>query len=279
MPIFAAHDAATLCYHEKGDGDPLICLPGGPMQDSEYLGDLGALSEDRRLILLDNRGTGGSQPSTDLLAYRCDHLVADVEALREHLSLDRMDLLAHSSGANLGVLYAARYPDRVRRLVLVTPSTWAVGLEPTSDIRREIVRLRKDEPWFASASAAFEAIAAGHAADDDWEAITPFTYGRWDAAAHSHHKRMAGHQNEEAAEAYGDDGAFDIEATRASLATLAAPVLVLAGEYDIAATPRIMADVAGLFPNATLTIQPGAGHYPWLDDPASFRATIATFLT
>jgi proline iminopeptidase len=43
-----------------GDGPPLVCLPGGPMQASVYLGALGGLSSHRQLIMLDLRGTGQS---------------------------------------------------------------------------------------------------------------------------------------------------------------------------------------------------------------------------
>jgi proline iminopeptidase len=41
MPAFSAHDGTKLAYHVFGDGPPVVCLPGGPMQDSVYLGDLG----------------------------------------------------------------------------------------------------------------------------------------------------------------------------------------------------------------------------------------------
>ncbi|HEY4849586.1 MAG TPA: alpha/beta fold hydrolase [Streptosporangiaceae bacterium] len=84
-----------------GEGIPVICLPGGPMQDSVYLGELGGLSARRQLIVMDYRGTGQSGMPEDATSYRCDRLVDDVEALREHLGLDRLDLLAHYAGANL----------------------------------------------------------------------------------------------------------------------------------------------------------------------------------
>jgi pimeloyl-ACP methyl ester carboxylesterase len=140
------------------------------------------------------------------------------------------------------------------------------------------VRLREDEPWFAPVSAAFETIQAGQATDDDWEAITPFTYGRWDAAARAHYASMDNQRNAEAAALFGAEGAFDPKATRAALATFGAPVLVLAGELDVTAPTRVVAELAGLFPNGTLVTQPGAGHYPWLDDPTWFTTTIAAFL-
>src|SRR6185312_413190 len=107
--------------------------------------------------------------------------VDDVEALREHLGRERVDLLAHCAGANVAASYVARYPERVGRLALITPSTWAVGLQATGESRREVALLRKDEPWFDAAFAALEAIQAGNATDDGWRAIDPFFYGRWDA--------------------------------------------------------------------------------------------------
>lgn len=114
MPIFSAHDTTPLAYHLVGEGEPLICLPGGPMRASEYLGGLGGLAARRQLVSLDLRGTGDSGVPEDPSTYRCDHLVDDVEALREHLGLDRIDVLAHSAGADLALLYAARHPDRLR---------------------------------------------------------------------------------------------------------------------------------------------------------------------
>ncbi|WP_371780948.1 alpha/beta fold hydrolase [Streptosporangium subroseum] len=278
MPAFSAHDGTDLAYHVFGEGAPVICLPGGPMQDSVYLGELGGLSAHRQLIMVDPRGTGGSAIPQDVASYRCDRLVDDVEALREHLGLDRLDLLAHSAGANLAVLYAARHPERVGRLALITPSTVAVGLAATGETRFELARLRKGEPWFETAFAALEKIVAGKATDDSWKAIDPLFHGRWDAAAQVHHAAQDGHRNKEAAAASGAEGAFDPEATRAALAAFDAPVLLLAGEVDLNTPPSVAAEFAELFPNAEFVVQPEAGHFPWLDDADRFVATVATFL-
>jgi proline iminopeptidase len=277
MPAFSAPDGTDLTYH-VGAGIPVICLPGGPMQDCWYLGELGGLSARRQLIMMDLRGTGQSATPEDAASYRCDRLVDDVEALREHLGLGQMYLLAHCAGANLAALYVARYPERVGRLVLVTPSTMAVGIAATGKSRREIAQLRKDEPWFAVAFAALEAIVAGHATDGSWKAIDPFFYGRWDAAAQAHQAAQDGHRNKEAAAAFGAAGAFDPDATRAALAAFKPSVLLLAGEVDLNSIPSVVAEFAGLFPNAELVVQPAASHFPWLDDADRFVATIATFL-
>lgn len=274
MPTFSAPDGTLLAYRVTGDGDPVVCLPGGP-SGSRYLGDLGGLSRHRRLIFLDLRGTGRSAVPEDTASYRCDRLVEDVEALREHLGLDPMDLLAHSGGANLAAQYAARYPQNVGKLALITPGARAVGIAITGETRRELARLRKNEPWFPAAFAALEAISEG--TGSDWEAIAPFFCGRWDAAAQKHH--AAGRpSNMEAVALFAAEGAFDPEATRAALAAREAPVLLLAGEFDLNSPPRSVAEFAGLFPDARLAVQPGAGHYPWLDDADRFVATTAAFL-
>src|SRR5512145_889760 len=122
MPIISAYDGTRLAYRVRGDGSPVVCLAGGPMRDSIYLGDLGGLADHVQLIILDCRGTGDSHPPADPATYRCDYLVDDVEALREHLGFDKVNLLAHSAAANLALLYAVRYPERLDRLLLITPS-------------------------------------------------------------------------------------------------------------------------------------------------------------
>ncbi|MFB6956055.1 alpha/beta fold hydrolase [Streptomyces sp. NPDC056309] len=278
MPGYRAYDATTLAYRVLGEGPPVICLPGGPMRASDYLGDLGGLSAHRRLVLPDLRGTGGSAVPRDPASYRCDRLVDDVEALREHLGVERVDVLAHSAGANLAALYAARHPERVGRLALITPSVLAVGIEVTGEVRRETARRREGEPWFAAAYAALEEITAGRATDAHWQAVARLRHGRWDAAARALDAADSEEKNGEAAAAYAADGAFDPDATRAALARFTAPVLVLAGEVDLNSPPIAMAEYAGLFPHAELVVQPGAGHYPWLDDAGRFVAATAAFL-
>ena len=277
MPAFSAHDGTALAYHVFGEGPPLVCLPGGPT-DSAYLGDLGGLSAHRQLIRLDLRGTGRSAVPADSGSYRCDRLVDDVEALREHLGLDRMDLLAHCAGANLAAHCASRHPERIGKLALITPSVNAVGLTIAGELRRETVQLRRDEPWFPTAFAALEAITAGRAADGHWQAIAPFSYGRWDDRARAHQAAGDERMNPEIVAAFGAEGAYDPDATRTALARFATPVLLMAGEVDPGAPPRTVEEFAGMFPNAEFVVQSRAGHFPWLDDADAFVSAVAAFL-
>lgn len=284
MPTFSAADGTRLAYRVLGRADsgradgvggpPVVCVPGGPT-DSRYLGDLGGLSAHRRLIMPDPRGTGESAIPDDTSSYRCDRLVEDVEALRTHLGIERLDLLGHSAGTNIATQYVARYPANVGALALIGPSTRAVGIAITGQTRRDVARLRQDEPWFPAAFAALTAITKGTGGDA--AAIAPFYYARWDTVTRQHHATSQP-VNTAAVATFGADGAFDPAATRAALATCPARVLLLTGEFDLNSPPSSTAEFAGLFPDATLVVQPGAGHYLWLDDADRFVTATTAFL-
>ncbi|RVU19872.1 alpha/beta hydrolase [Streptomyces antnestii] len=278
MPAFTAPDGTRLAHHVVGEGEPLICLPGGPMRAAAYLGDLGGLAKRRRLVMLDLRGTGDSDVPADPATYRCDRQVDDVEALRVHLRLEQVDLLAHSAAGDLALLYAARHPRRVRTLTLVTGRARALGVDFTTQQRLEAADLRAGEPWFASAREAFGRIWDGSATDADFDAAVPFFYGRWDAAARAHAAGEVEQTNEAAAEVYASAGAFDPDAARAALSGWDARVLVLAGGRDGGPLPRVAAGIAELFPHTELVVQEGAGHFPWVDDPLRFTETVDAFL-
>ncbi|MFI7298445.1 alpha/beta fold hydrolase [Streptomyces sp. NPDC050121] len=275
MPTFTAPDGTELAYHVRGEGEPLVVLPGGPMRASAYLGDLGGLTAHRRLILLDLRGTGDSAIPADPATYRCDRQVDDVEALRVQLGRERIDVLAHSAGGSLAMLYAARYPDRVSRLALITATPWALGRPATAEERLEAARLRAHEPWFATAFPAFESWLAGEG-DPDWALVGAFFFGRWDDTARALDAAADEQTNVEAEALFLDPAAFDPPALRTALAGVTAPVLVLAGEVDGGPRPEVARLVADAFPDAELAVQSGAAHHPWLDDPEWFvRRTVA----
>ncbi|MEU8349388.1 alpha/beta fold hydrolase, partial [Streptomyces sp. NPDC048845] len=208
MPTFLSTDGTRLAHHSTGSGDPLIVLPGGPMRASAYLGDLGGLAAHRTLHLLDLRGTGASEVPADPGSYRCDRQVGDLEAFRGQLGLERLDILAHSAGANLALLYAARHPERIRGLTLVAPGLAALGFQATEASLREAAELRSGQPWFAEAKAAFEEILAGRVTEENRQAVMPFFFGRWDAAARAVAEASPAQRNQEAAAVFDAEGAY-----------------------------------------------------------------------
>jgi proline iminopeptidase len=141
-----------------------------------------------------------------------------------------------------------------------------------------MARRRSREPWYAESAAALVRVQQGSEDHDDWRAISAFMYGRWDEETQGYEAWMDDRRQEEAAMAYGAEGAFAPETTRAALAALDVPVLVLAGGCDTGNPAPVMAEVAALFPGGDVVVQEGGGHFPWVDEPAAFVALVARFV-
>lgn len=100
------------------DGLPILFLHGGP--------GAGCSTTDRRffdpqrfrVVLFDQRGSGRSRPAGELRDNTIDHLVADIERLRERLGIDTWHVFGGSWGSTLSLYYAQEHPERCRSLVL-----------------------------------------------------------------------------------------------------------------------------------------------------------------
>jgi pimeloyl-ACP methyl ester carboxylesterase len=277
MPRFTSYDGTALAYSTVGQGAPVVCVPGGPGRAVAYLEDLAGLSELRTLVLLDPRATGHSEVPADPATLRFDRMADDLEALRLHLELERLDVLAHSAGTMIAQGWAAQHPSSVGSLVLVTPPGHLQGgdREDTAAIRATFA----DEPWYAEAVAAREAMEdAPPSQRAGLERMTrAFGYGRWDERAQAH---AAGSDTQNSKRALlgfaGDD--LDGESLLAKLRDVTAPVLVVGGTRDAITGLDAVQRVAASFPHATVAWVEGAGHYPWVDQPQAFRAAVDPFL-
>src|SRR3954452_20672483 len=177
MQTLRTGDGRRLAYNEIGTGPTLVCHSGGPGFAGAELGDLGGLSSVRTLVALDPRGTGGSDPADD---YSLDGYAADLDELRLHLGVQRIDLLGFSHGAVVAIHYAGTFPAAVGRLVL------AGGLAAfTDEMKRfaeEFIESKSGEPWHDDAVAALAEEENGYL--DDFEAIwqreAPLYFSSWD---------------------------------------------------------------------------------------------------
>lgn len=113
------------------DGKAALVLHGGPGSGCtpwhRRLFDPAAY----RVVLFDQRGCGrstphASAPGADLTTNTTQHLLSDIEALREHLEVERWLVLGGSWGSTLALSYAESHPDRVTEITLfgVTTGRW-----------------------------------------------------------------------------------------------------------------------------------------------------------
>ena len=277
---FSAPDGTRLVYRSWGSGAPLVCLPGGPMQASAYLGDLGGLPARHRLILLGPaRHRWLRRTPEDPASYRCDRLVGDVEALRVALGLDRVDLLAHSGGASLGLLYAARHPGGSRRLLLVTPGLASVAVPISVDSRLAVAGSRSRETWFPAAFSG--------AVEDRGRGRAPTRTGRPSCRSSTGGGTTTPGPTTPSRRASATTPRPRPTAPRTCSApsrrgprwrSSRAPTMVVAGEYDVNTPPEAAAELAAILPRAELAVLPRAAHYPWRDDPEAFAALASRFI-
>ena len=254
-------DGVSIAFWTLGEGKPLVCLAGGPWchVESWYVPECRRwyerLARERMLVCHDLRGTGWSE--REVSDYSLDALVADVEAVVDRLGLDEFGVLASVNAGPVAVAYAARYPERVSRLVLWC--SWA----RTSDLISP-----RMEAWFGLM-------------DRDWELTTDtcvhialgWSVGEAGRDAARHLRESVGPEAMRAALAAV--GAFDVTEL---LPRLKAPTLVL-HRRDIPWLPvGIARELASRIPDARLSVLEGEATAPYLGDSEAAAGAIDAFL-
>jgi pimeloyl-ACP methyl ester carboxylesterase len=279
MPMLTTSDGRTLAWRELGSGPPLVCHPGGPGLSSVYFGDLPELAAERTLLLLDPRGTGGSDRPADPGAYDLEDYAHDIEALREHLGLDRLDLLGHSHGGFVAMAWAAAHPDRVGRLVLA--STVPRFTDAVRQARRDRAGSHHGQPYFEEAMAALQAHGRGlYETDEELadlyrrESVLLLPVG---ADMAEMEPLGAAGANADALRHFNDHVAAGMD-LRTGLARIEAPTLVIAGDEDTFISSQ--QEIVDALPDPTLVILPGVDHFPFLvsEQRASWSQAVLTFL-
>ena len=122
-------------YIEDGgaeDGIPVVFLHGGPGAGCKPSHRQFFAPDRYRSVLIDQRGAGRSLPFGTTAANTTQHLVSDLEHVREYLGIDKWVLFGGSWGAALGLYYAQVHPERVLGIVL----------------RGSFLARRRDVDWF-----------------------------------------------------------------------------------------------------------------------------------
>lgn len=114
-------DGGRLSYSLTGMGPPLLLVPGLGGIAAFWEPVVPALAERFTVILHDHRGCG--QSSRERIDFSIAQMTGDVLALLDHLDLDRVHLVGHSTGGAIGQTIALDHPERLDRLVL--SGSWA----------------------------------------------------------------------------------------------------------------------------------------------------------
>ena len=109
-----------LYYEQSGnpEGKPVVFLHGGPGGGTEPRHRRFFDPAVYRIVLFDQRGCGKSTPHASLVDNTTPHLVADIEALREHLGIETWQVFGGSWGSTLALAYAQKHRERVTEMVL-----------------------------------------------------------------------------------------------------------------------------------------------------------------
>jgi proline-specific peptidase len=268
---FRTADGRTIAYNVIGQGRPLVCHPGGPGFAGAELSDLGGLSANRTLTVVDPRGTGGSDKAPD---YSLDGYAADVEELRVHLGLDPMDLLGFSHGAIVAVHYAAKYPAHLGRLVL------GGGLAAfTDEIKRfadEFVESKSGEPWHDDAIAALDEEENGEIDDMAalWQREAPLYFARWDERYRQTMAEISRGASGDPLREFNEKG-FDV---RGELGDVRAQTLIVCGREDFICGPPAAQVLQNGINGSRVVMIENSGHMMFLEQPDAFREAVAGFL-
>ena len=134
-------------FVDKGSGEPIVLVHGDPSWGYLYRNFIHALSRHHRCIVPDHMGMGKSGVPQEPYPYRLQHHIANFENLLLHLDLRDITLVLHDWGGPVGLGFAIRHPERIKRLVLM--NTWAFAPWPGGPFPRllEIIRSARGEKF------------------------------------------------------------------------------------------------------------------------------------
>ncbi len=126
MRHFLNRNGHQLHYVNEGKGQPVVMVHGNPSWSFYYRNLVTALSSKHQCIVPDHIGCGLSdKPDDSGYDYTLKNRIDDLEALLEHLDVrENITLVVHDWGGMIGMGYAARYPERIKRLVFLNTAAF-----------------------------------------------------------------------------------------------------------------------------------------------------------
>jgi proline-specific peptidase len=266
---------------ERGAGDatPLLVLHGGPGLDHHYFGDyLDRIGADRRLLLVDQRAHGRSDPAPEQ-TWTLERMARDVSELAAALGLERYAVLGHSFGSFVALVHAVEQPGAAAATIVShgIPSerfldhveVAMAAMEPP-EIREQVAASWEAEKTVTDAEGMRALLIDQfpfHFADPQDPRIPGYVDRTTpDAIYNADMLRRA------ANEGYGHIEVED------RLGEVTQPVLVLASRHDRVCSVNASVNIATGIHDAELHVFEDAGHFAFAEVPEEYVATVRSFL-
>ena len=276
---FAEIDGLRLHYLDEGHGDCVVMLHGNPNWSFYYRNLVHALRDRYRCLVPDHIGCGLSdKPADDRYEYSLARRVADLETwLEQCRATSNLTLVVHDWGGMIGMAYATKYPERIRRLVIL--NTGAFHLPKTKPVPWQLKLARS--PLGALLVRGFNAFSRGavrscvtrHPMPTDVANAYCAPYDSW---AH----RIAVHRFVQDIPLKSGDRGFDLISEVGNRLELLAqvPMFIGWGERDFVFDEHFLKEWLARFPKAELHRYPDCGHYILEDAQEELVPLIGRFL-
>jgi pimeloyl-ACP methyl ester carboxylesterase len=264
--LTAAEPERTLAYRRTGTGPPLVVVNGfAATKDDWDPTFLDALARERTLVLLDNRGMGGSQD--DGQPFTINDLADDVVDLMNKLGLERTPVLGWSMGGYVALALAIAHPARVERLVLLSTGGGGRLTAPTDEDVRSRLRDLSGTPREQASRLISLLFLSERAAEID------AAFGDVVAAARAKLPHDVVERQWTAMEGWKERETAD------DIGLISCPALVATGDDDVVVPPANSLALAEAIPGSWLARFPRSGHGFMSDHGQSLARLIGAFLS
>ncbi|WP_455355230.1 alpha/beta fold hydrolase [Streptomyces sp. SYSU K217416] len=254
-------DGTGIWAERRGSGPDVLLVAGLSDPAEAWQPQLDGLSDRYRLLAFDNRGSGRTPLPEQPLSVPM--MADDAAALLRALQVEKAHVVGFSLGSLIAQELALRHPELVRSLVLV--STWG---QPDAFFRS----MTRFWHWLATQAPSERAMLEAFLL---W-VYTPRAHA--DGMVQQVIDETLAFPYPQSAEAFQHQlDAFMTHETLDRLPGITAPALVLAGELDITAPPRLGRIVAEAIPGAEFEMLPGEAHQPFQESPDAFNARVDAF--
>ncbi len=267
-------DLAYWVYGAPQSTTPIFAVNGGPGLSHLYMvqNDLWQrVSQHRQVIFYDQRGTGASPLTNPSAPQTMDAQVADLDAVRDHLHLAKIDLCGDSYGGLLVIAYAAAHPEHVHQLII------SDGLVSYDSIVHLFPQVFPDK--LEAYAAAAKLSTSSPEAQAQQGLRDHFTMIFYSPEKMSHYMANAPDLGFSPATSEAIAKANPTVDYTAALAKFTFPTLVLNGRYDMNVAPLTAWRIYKAIPNAKIVFFEQSGHLPSYEEPEKYLQVLNNFLT